>query len=101
MDSDGQEPVTLRIVGSAALMTQVSEGRLAMAFRGAREVAVRRGLGYDDGQMQRVPSPPNGLNDANPFPPDCSAKFMHIRKIAAGGFGAVFQAIHRELKRPV
>ena len=37
----------------------------------------------------------------DPFPPDCAAKFRHVRLLAAGGFGSVHEAVHKELGRTV
>jgi len=51
--------------------------------------------------MPTVPSPPRGLTDAEPFPPDCAERFAHVRCIARGGFGAVHQAIDRRTRRAV
>lgn len=51
--------------------------------------------------MPKVPSSPRGLTASEPFPPDCGEWFSHVRRIASGGFGAVFEAVQRDLKRPV
>src|SRR5579862_6844664 len=51
--------------------------------------------------MVKVPSPLKSLTDADPFPEDCARKFDFLRKIASGGFGAVFLAKDKRLDRPV
>lgn len=51
--------------------------------------------------MPKVPSPPAGVTDANPLPADCAEKYQHLRRIASGGYGAVFQARHRQLEKTV
>ncbi|MBI4862842.1 MAG: protein kinase [Candidatus Riflebacteria bacterium] len=51
--------------------------------------------------VAQVPSPPRGLTDAEPFPPDCAARFAARRRVATGGFGAVFLAVQRGLGREV
>lgn len=51
--------------------------------------------------MSTVPSPPRGLSESDPFPPDCAEKFASVRRLAIGGFGAVHLAVHRELERQV
>ena len=51
--------------------------------------------------MSESSSPPSGLTAAQPFPPDCAARFKPIKRLAAGGFGAVYLAHQQGLDRPV
>ena len=49
--------------------------------------------------MARVLEPPNGLTSDAPFPPDCAARFTHVRLLGKGGFGAVYEAEQKDLGR--
>lgn len=51
--------------------------------------------------MAKLHSPSHGLTPANPFPPDCAARFECSRLLGEGGYGAVYLANQRSLSRPV
>ena len=51
--------------------------------------------------MTRVNSPPRRLSDENPFPADCAARYTWRKRIASGGYGAVYLAHDTQLDRAV